>query len=308
MISVGRVFGWHSRKMGRARSQTLSGFDAVFGHARGLSVQARARREREEDRRRHQALHKAVDTAFASGYAKGLESECGSRHAADALANYFLANATTPDAGGGVAVRYESLVNTFVEHANTAVGMEELVGICVLGVQGQPRDCSEFARPAVEAIGRYLSDHCVDDRGRVRLRAQRVIMRCFPNERDLPLTYYQYLEPICRGLAAVVKEAPMLAGAPRVRPSGADRQTGNEVAVNLAWAMVYAPAEALVGPLRSWVDAFAQRLARGGMTDTEVKALEEVILEHELFHAGLKSEDGVFVSAFASVVEGLSAT
>jgi hypothetical protein len=263
--------------MGRARgSAGVSNFNQVLGSGRGVSANTWAHRDAEELRTTKLLRVQAIEAAFERGYGERIAIACGSRASADHLANACHLDREMPEVGV-----YSTLTKTLAERALASdVALQELTVISGFGALGEPEGCPWFAQPAVQALAQYFAD--VEDDELKDRHAIYVIQGILsPIEPAQPLAYYEYLQPLCESLAAVLVKS----------------SSRGDLPVAAARALEGAPSAALSGPLRSWADAFNLRLKRDGSV-RERAALEKVFWMHNL--------DAEFKLAFAEVEEELS--
>jgi hypothetical protein len=108
-----------------------------------------------------------------------------------------------------------------------------------------------------------------------------------------PNAHYERLQPICEGLGLFLL---------RQSPANGYRLTTDRQGVCALAAQVLrqAPADALSGPLRSWVHSFAQRWRCGFVTKHEHKVLQKTVKE--------RGQDPAFAAAFAAIIRRLPTT
>jgi hypothetical protein len=259
--------------MGRARSQTqavaVDGFVSVLGTRRGLGAAAQAQRDASEANARAQWFESAV-----KDFAAYVVEFSNWHPVADFIVSTYRAGDREPSEG------YDHLVRYLVDYASTPHGVQDLATVAMFDepVYG-------FADPAVQALGQYFASTTLKRRELLVLReqAKRVISLCL-SAGDDGEAHYQRLLPICQGIGQ------MLARASR------DSTSRSSVCVVAANALKRAPAAALTGPLRSWVEVFAQRV-EAGISAAEREALEAVIIAN--------SDDDEFMDAFAEVENAL---
>jgi hypothetical protein len=250
--------------MGRARSQTPAGagerFDAVVGPRRGLGVAANAQREAvelcehkaRELRRQQRERERVLDF-----YAKQVRETSGSSVLVRALAQAHADGACNPEDSG-----WEALVDDLWTRTKPNSALAELPPavneLAAIAHYGDPAGCPGLSAPAVLVLARYYDvaskaafapqasmyrqhDTCI--------AAGNAITLCFYWPRSPE--HYQRLQPLADSLGLLLARA-------HTRES----QRVCETAANVLMGSVSTSAAA--GPLRSWVNALAERCDANG--------------------------------------------
>jgi hypothetical protein len=191
----------------------------------------------------------------------------------------------------------DTLVSGYENPAHTTQACHGLLGghdttsldmarACALG---DPDGWPGLTAPAVDALGSFLAGTVAGNTTDVvYLCAEYTMQACFTSGRSYSPAagisadseYCRRLAPICDGLASIISWWP--AGLPL---------NGRDLILDTADVLRIAPAEAIAGPLQSWVEALAARVRANELTVSELTVLRNI--------QGERGQDAVFVDAFA---------
>jgi hypothetical protein len=197
----------------------------------------------------------AIEASAIEAFAADIAAGSGSREAVDALAAAYRAGAQVAGVPGNADV-----TGFLVWPARQARDTRELVAI--VAHEG-PQGCPGFTGPAIQALARYIEDpppprsHRLDATWK-----QHALVTCLLG--PYPAARYERLRPLCQEL-----------GRQLIRP--ALRRSGVNLSVSAIETLGNAPAAALSGPLRSWVDTYTQLLDAKLLRKRELDALRLVV-------------------------------
>jgi hypothetical protein len=276
--------------MGRARSRTqavTNNFDAVLGLRRG-SVAAQKQRDHAEEveRLRRQKQEELERPQALQDFVSAIIRDTGKQTVAAVLSGVY----TRGDYEDAEA--YEQLVTWVTARVG---GSSSEVALIV--AHGDPRGWPGLTAPVLDAIIRYFADVSWEDIRGNDISAYHVMNECFirqtRNRAPYLAAYYTRLAPLCQGLAHLIAQQPPDQDLGR----GTGMFVGN-VAFLAVEAIFQAPAQAIAGPLRCWVQALAQRFDNGNCSDAEMGMLRDVYTKY--------MGDAAFDAAFAPIAQRLS--
>jgi hypothetical protein len=239
--------------MGRARSQTqavaTNNFDSVVGTRRGLGADVQAQRDDVEREQRAVQLRRRRDSDLVA-FAASLPAEgevIGTSYGGALVSNLIKAYEA------GACEPGSAKYSEFVEVLATAASSRPLTAHILIAIAAaeEPESAPGLTAPAIAALSQYLtnnSDPFVETGLRPLVsaalhHAEHALDVCFPGPRES--AHYQRLQPLCQGIAALIEH-------------GLYMEAGG-LCVRAARVLESAPAEALAGPLSSWIEAFTRR-------------------------------------------------
>ena len=143
-----------------------------------------------------------------------------------------------------------------------------LEGIARLLELGDPAGSPGLTTPALEALRRYFAEGGPENAEAESRQVERIIKRLF--EAEHAPAYYERLAPLITSLAPLIAR-PVLARA-------------QQMSYRVLVALTNAPAVAVAGPLRCWVDALSERYDEGHLAGLETDMLEELLAKYERNH------------------------
>jgi hypothetical protein len=238
--------------MGRAHSQSpvATGFDTVLGTRRGLGLVLQRERDSADVKIREPALEE---------FAAAVEKECGWRGAVTLINDAYRRRT-------GV-VGDDELVSTLTQALENQDGLAQhpfIHELSVIVTLDEPLACPGLITPVVMVLGAHFahSPRIPEEAFPDCVHGRYIIDNCFARPRELE--YYQRLAPLCAGLGALISNAKKAV-------------VGEELCVSAAEALVSAPLAAISGPLRSWVEAFAERIRAGRFGGDERQVFWDVL-------------------------------
>jgi hypothetical protein len=240
--------------MGRARSQTqatVDGFAAVFGTRRGSEAAQKQRDVDEADALQNFALRDFV-------------AEVGSRIRGDIPATHALVASYRARLSEEEAMK--ALAKTRMDRRwMRGWPLEELAFIVELG---DPAACPGLTTPAVAVLVSYLAAFRPNAEGSGDLYSGVgfIVSSLFASAHGEK--YYRRLALLCEACAPMILDS--MHGV-TIR--------GQKGSADAAQALSVAPKVTLAGPLRSWIEAFAQRVEEGTLTaaDKEYTQLKRLV-------------------------------
>jgi hypothetical protein len=158
-------------------------------------------------------------------------ADSGRTVSADALIAYVL----TPPS--------KQNLEQMVEELRAGAGLRGPRELASIAVAGDPRGWPGLTAPAIAALSAYFARPIEPDHRDIpSTEAPFVFEQCLAQPHEE--AYYQRLQPLCVGLAVMLARQP----------------AASRVCLRAARILREAPTAALVGPLRSWIDVFAQRI------------------------------------------------
>jgi hypothetical protein len=230
----------------------VDSFAAVLGTRRGSAL-AQAQRDADENMQ----LEVALADKFVS-----VQLEAGSAVSFEMLVRaYRLRPQQQPQQR---EIADAQLIEELLLLIEARSSVRELAVVCA---HGDPRGWPGLTAPAAAALTRYFADvhaarslYSQKSAGRtigrtVADRAEAVLNTCLATREDCDydVAYYQRLQPLSDILATLIVSQ---SGAPYTR----------RLRVRAAAILWTLPAEVLVGPMASWVSAFAQAFDAGLLT------------------------------------------
>jgi hypothetical protein len=248
------------------QATALTGFDAVLGTRRGSAV-AQKQRDVAEQSFREREL---------AAFSEFIEINNDGRELVSVLVRAYDHSKFTSAAGYNYGIRA-------LEHIASEDGVRAFIAVVRCG---DPGGWPGLTAPALQVLAHYflspsLSGADMPTPASLRAGATHAIEHCFmlqPAAVKADPELYRRLAPLCEGLGAFFLWLPHL---------DHNQTSITRYAINV---LSEAPAEAVRGPLRSWVRAFTERANAGKLGVTEC-ALLEALIESRAAEAGL---EGVF--------------
>jgi hypothetical protein len=271
--------------MGRARNHqrrtvTAGNFNTILGVHRG-SVAAQAQRDVEDDAQRKEAF---AQFRLLVGNEIPVFA---ANHSTYLLAKILISKYCEGAPASEVAEEILELAQT----APTSLDSKRLVeNFALIVANGDPLLCPGLTEPALLALCRCFAKDSKfvfddgsgkeDERGARNFVAGRVIRILFGDGEDE--AFYVRTQQLCENIGRRIARSVVVEG-------WRDELLG-ECA---ARALLMAPEAALAGPLRSWVNAFAQRSEQGSLTGIERRLLGALVFKYESGSVGADALAGL---------------
>jgi hypothetical protein len=244
--------------MGRARASTITGFDAVFGRGRG-SEDAQAQRDRDEKHERERALDRwPSQFSEFDGFSSG---------------TVFIARDLVLAYRQGVSAETtaQDLIKKFRNLRNNAEDVEVLFSRQLIAIiEGdEPWGTTDLTLPAVIALTHQLQrfpsdnvaarDLCEETLEAILLREERV---------HTSRSHWSW-QPLLAAITPVIADL------------GIDNDT-SVLGQEALRVMTKAPVDALLGPMRKWIDAFSTLIDQDAYTHDEALEMRKLVSKYEV--------------------------